>query len=326
MRNQQGAALITVLMVIVVLLLLGFAVVQFNAVEATQVQRQKNQTQAHYLARSGIYVAIAYLEQQVTKYKTFDALDLVASLQGSLNGVGSYQVSFKKDTSNSTVKITAQGIVSGNPKTEETIVLDVLVEALPADIVYASTINWFQKNTGQLENTQKLMPSTKDKPLENPNSVILDAALKIMTDTKHYFKAPNMLFSERIGKELEIKNKTELHLYSNYIRFGTNVNMSGTLTLEFYDKYVEQNGKKYGVVYFAKDVFKNNENSKVNGITPGVYYLFENGTSWNDGALKSGGLIPALADDLKSLFDFNKPGKEGSLAVLRSSFVYSAGN
>ena len=53
MRDQQGFALVTVLMVVAVLMILGTSIMYVQALEMRQTLRQEQQVQAHYLARSG---------------------------------------------------------------------------------------------------------------------------------------------------------------------------------------------------------------------------------------------------------------------------------
>lgn len=104
MRHDTGAALISVLMVVVVFLLLGTALLQWTAVEAIQVQRQEKQLQAHYLARSGLEVALSYVFEQVAQGFTVKDLKL-SKLDGSLEEAGSYNVAFTRDSEEGSVEI-----------------------------------------------------------------------------------------------------------------------------------------------------------------------------------------------------------------------------
>ncbi|HPZ55622.1 MAG TPA: hypothetical protein PLY10_11255, partial [Bacillota bacterium] len=129
MRHDTGAALISVLMVVVVFLLLGTALLQWTAVEAIQVQGQEKQLQAHYLARSGLEVALSYVFEHVAQGESVDKLKL-NKLNGSLAEAGSYEVTFSRDAKEGSVEINAKGYVAGPVTAEETIRCKVYLESL----------------------------------------------------------------------------------------------------------------------------------------------------------------------------------------------------
>lgn len=324
MRDQQGVALVTVLMVVVVSLLLGTTLIQLSTFEISQVVKQEKRVQAHYLARSGLEIGIKDLGQRLSEVESIEALEL-ETIKGAFTDIGSYQVDFAPE--NSLVKITSKGTVAGRTPAEDVIVLDVQVKSSPGNVDLASAISWFQKDTGQLENTQKLRKSTPDKPLENNDRpVILDSGHKIMSDGKHYLRAPAMQFSAIVDKEFEVKNKDVIHLQTDFVSFNTKINMSGELSLKVFDSLYTEDGKKYGVVYFEDSVFTNNENKPVKGISKKTHYLFEDGTTWEDGELKKGGLVYPVPDYIiADLFNFSKIQIAGPLEIGKS-LVYSSGN
>lgn len=316
MRDQSGLALVTVLMVVVVLLLLGTALIQSNMLEVTQVQRQEQKTQSHYLARSGLEIGIQYLEQQLAKVKTFNELNLVNSLEDDLSDIGAYKVGFEKIDSIQSVRLTSTGVANGKPQIEEKIVLTVRVED-SVSVDYASTINWFRKDTGETENNQQLTHNFTTSPLKCDNPVILEVDHKMMTDKTHLFEAPAMQFyTTRSDGLLEVSNKDSLTLVTDFVSFDTKIEGKGELILRTIG------GKKYGVVYFG-DIMYENEKSPI--VTKG-YYLFEDGTTWEDGELKTGGLLPAPEDVTDRLFDFSKVRQDNYLEIVEGSFEYSAGN
>jgi type II secretory pathway component PulK len=140
MRHDTGAALISVLMVVVVFLLLGTALLQWTAVEAIQVQRQEKQLQAHYLARSGLEVALSYVFEQVAQGFTVKDLKL-SKLDGSLAEAGSYDVTFSRDSEEGSVEINAKGYVTGPVTAEETIRCKVYLESLLGEADRAEKID-----------------------------------------------------------------------------------------------------------------------------------------------------------------------------------------
>lgn len=199
---------------------------------------------------------------------------------------------------------------------EEKIVLTVRVED-SVSVDYASTINWFRKDTGETENNQQLTHNFTTSPLKCDNPVILEVDHKMMTDKTHLFEAPAMQFyTTRSDGLLEVSNKDSLTLVTDFVSFDTKIEGKGELILRTIG------GKKYGVVYFG-DIMYENEKSPI--VTKG-YYLFEDGTTWEDGELKTGGLLPAPEDVTDRLFDFSKVRQDNYLEIVEGSFEYSAGN
>ena len=67
MRHDTGAALISVLVVVVVFFVVGYRSTPVDSGGSDPVQRQEKQLQAHYLARSGLEVALSYVFEQVAR-------------------------------------------------------------------------------------------------------------------------------------------------------------------------------------------------------------------------------------------------------------------
>jgi type II secretory pathway component PulK len=76
MRDQQGFALVTVLMVVAVLMILGTSILYVQALETRQTLRQEQQVQAHYLARSGLEVGHRHLKEECAEVPELGELDL----------------------------------------------------------------------------------------------------------------------------------------------------------------------------------------------------------------------------------------------------------
>lgn len=316
MRDQQGFAMVTVLMVVVVLLILGTSIVQMQTLEMSQSLKQEKNVQAHYLARTGLEVGVKFLEGESGKGKEFSELKLDTPLCGSIPDAGSYRVTFETATDpsdNYRIDILSTGIVDGRIDVEETIRLTVKVDKVqPFD--YASEIEWFQKDEDA--NVQKLAVSVL--PLTSDNPVILKATSnKIMTDGNHFLEASAMKFGEMT--ELEIKNNNRLTLKSDFVSFHAKVNVAGTLVLRVLNSVTTIDGVQYGIVYFGDRVYANSEN-KSYPVLRG-YYLFSDGTLLKDQQI-IGELRPLSDDD--PLVGQASSFKEG-LVVLPHVLGYSAG-
>ena len=66
LNNQKGMAVPLVLVFMVVLMLLGTALMQFNTADAIQVARDQSKMQAHYLARSGTDATASWVLKNAT--------------------------------------------------------------------------------------------------------------------------------------------------------------------------------------------------------------------------------------------------------------------
>lgn len=319
-RDQQGIAMVTVLMVIVVLGLLGTSIVQMQTFEARQTLRQEQGVQAHFLARSGLEVAVQHLGEQASLVKEPGDLNL-DPLEGSIPDVGTYNVVFNKlssdDPSKTAIDIRSTGVIAGWSRVEEQISLTVSLERKAAGVDYATDIDWFVKSGAN--NVQKLRSSTASSPLQNLVPVVLGAGQKIMTVDTHYLQAPALQF--RPEGWLEIGNRHALTIMSSFISFDTIIDLGkGEIVLNVLDPIKTEDGKKYGVVYFGNSVYQNNANSSFKGIAKGKYYLFEDGTTLKGTSLSKGQLKELSSTSDLNLFDFSDTSTSGSLVIGSSNY------
>lgn len=281
MRHDTGAALISVLMVVVVFLLLGTALLQWTAVEAIQVQRQEKQLQAHYLARSGLEVALSYVFEQVAQGVTVKDLRL-SKLDGSLEEAGSYNVAFTRDSKEGSVEIRATGYVTDPGRAEETIRCKVYLESLLGEADRAERIGW--ASLDESGNHLELQPAHADTPWPGP--VLFEADNQIITlhnnkndpEKDHNFRAPAMEFSSVNNKKLHFNNGSKLHLYTDYVAFKTKIDLQANGAELVLNTYSDHGDGSYGVVYFSQTL---------PGVAREGYYRFENGTTWKDGKLQT---------------------------------------
>lgn len=298
MRHDTGAALISVLMVVVVFLLLGTALLQWTAVEAIQVQRQEKQLQAHYLARSGLEVALSYVFEQVAQGVTVKDLRL-SKLDGSLAEAGSYEVTFSRDAQEGSVEINAKGYVAGPVTAEETIRCTAYLDSPLGRAAKAEELSprWGIPSRQHLN----LVAAGKDNPLVHDGTVLFKANNQIFTELKdvHYFKADAMEFSSgKPGKpgKLHFMNESELHLYTDFVVFKTKVELHthSLLTLNVYKNPIIEDNVKYGVVYFSDDAFRGD---------PKGYFKFKDGITWQNGKLQNrADLVPISGAELSKVF------------------------
>lgn len=291
MRNETGIALISVLMVVVVFLLLGMALFQWTAVEALQVQRQEKQLQAYYLARSGLEVALNYVFEQVAQGVSVDKLKL-NKLNGSLAEAGSYEVTFSRDAEEGSVEINAKGYVAGPVTAEETIRCTAYLDSPLGRADKAEAIGWGSLSGQHLN----LVAAGKDNPLVHDGTVLFKANNQIFTELKdvHYFKADAMEFSS--GNKLHFMNESELHLYTDFVVFKTEVELHNhsLLTLNVYKNPIIEDNVKYGVVYFSDDAFRGD---------PKGYFKFKDGITWQNGKLQNrADLVPISGAELSKVF------------------------
>jgi len=258
--------------------LLGTALLQWTAVEAIQVQRQEKQLQAHYLARSGLEVALNYVFKQVAQGVSVDKLEL-NKLNGSLAEAGSYEVTFSRDAKEGSVEINAKGYVAGPVTAEETIRCTAYLDSPLGRADKAEDISprrWGIPSGQHLNLVPQhlnLVPADEDNPLVHDGTVLFQANNQIRTEVKkvHYFKADAMKFSS--DNKLHVKNESELHLYTDFVVFKTKVELDNDslLTLNVYKNPIIEDNVEYGVVYFSDDAF---------GGDPKGYFKFKDGITW----------------------------------------------
>ena len=302
MRNETGIALISVLMVVVVFLLLGMALFQWTAVEALQVQRQEKQLQAYYLARSGLEAALNYVFEQVAQGVSVDKLKL-NKLNGSLAEAGSYEVTFSRDAEEGSVEINAKGYVAGPVTAEETIRCTAYLDSPLGRADKAEAIGWGSLSGQHLN----LDPAGKDNPRVHGGAVLFKANNQIFVKDVHYFKADAMEFSsgnnnkgnnnKGNNNKLHFMNKSELHLYTDFVVFKTEVELhhnQSLLRLNVYKNPIIEDNVKYGVVYFSDDAF---------GGDPKGYFKFKNGITWENGKLHNrADLVSISGAELAKIF------------------------
>ena len=310
MRDQQGFALVTVLMVVAVLMILGTSILYVQALEMRQTLRQEQQIQAHYLARSGLEVGLRHLEEQLAEVAGLDELE-VSSLEHSFSGIGTYHVDYAVDPHSKSVELLSTGTVPGRTEVVETIKMAVGLTDVEAGINYASDIDWYVK--GKNNPAQELRTSSELFPLASEIPVVLTQDDKISTSGTHYLKAPAMQFIPTT-KWVEIGNNHKLALISDFIRFDTDVSMQKSeLVLSVLDGVETQGSQKYGIVYFGGTVYRNNLGDRPHWIRKGRYYLFEDGTvirnNGNEDWTIEGDLQELREDDprLLHVFDFSNP-------------------
>ena len=328
MRDQQGFALVTVIMVVAVLMILGTSIMYVQALEMRQTLRQEQQIQAHYLARSGLEVGLRHLEEQLAEVAGLDELE-VSSLEHSFSGIGTYHVDYAVDPHSKSVELLSTGTVPGRTEVVEKIKMAVGLTDVEAGINYASDIDWYVK--GKNNPAQELRTSSELFPLASDIPVILTQDDKISTSGTHYLKAPAMQFIPTT-KWVEIGNNHKLALISDFIRFDTDVTMhKADLVLNVFDGVEIEGSKKYGIIYFGGTVYRNNKGDIPEFITQGKYYLFEDGTiirnSGNGNWAINKDLQELKDDDPRVLqaFDFTNAdtGNGGFVPVIRG---YSAGS
>lgn len=139
-KNNKGLALPTVIMIMVVLFLLGIALLNVSSADVTHAYVQHNNTQAHYLARSGAHVGLEMMENRLNagNYQNLD--DLVTDLNieaATINPVavpqfGNFNLNYER-YSNREVKIFSTGIRTSTPVSSDMVTLrvKVIVPATP---------------------------------------------------------------------------------------------------------------------------------------------------------------------------------------------------
>jgi hypothetical protein len=134
LKNNRGAAMPTVIMVMVVLFILGMALLNVSSADVAHASVQHRKTQAHYLARSGAYVGYGILTRKLNDQQYLDLGLLVSSLNAeastinpvTIAGIGTFNVSFEH-YSNREVKIISTGVRSGTPSSSDVVTLRVKI-------------------------------------------------------------------------------------------------------------------------------------------------------------------------------------------------------
>lgn len=139
-RNEKGAALPTVIMVMLVLYLLGIALLSVSSADVNHATVQYNKSQAHYLARSGVYIGLEELANKLAGdiYQDLDLLvselnsDMAALNPVSVPGRGTFSITYER-YSGSEIKIRSIGTGTGSPASSDLVTLRVRM-GTPASI------------------------------------------------------------------------------------------------------------------------------------------------------------------------------------------------
>jgi hypothetical protein len=143
LRNDRGAALVTVIVVMVVMSILGLALLNVSLAEAKHAIRQEQLSQAHYIAQAGVDAVAVFVRafpSQVTAKITSGEV-----ITGNL-GIGTFSAVITGDIF-STVRITATGTTSTGASS--VVYLDMQIDASGTNIfnnvVYSGTnVNFHQ--------------------------------------------------------------------------------------------------------------------------------------------------------------------------------------
>ncbi|QEK12127.1 hypothetical protein FQB35_06920 [Crassaminicella thermophila] len=109
-KNEKGAVLSLMLIVILFLIILGTTLVFISITEVKQVAREEKKLQAYYIAKSGADVVAAYIINPKNKHN-------IQNLKGKesdsfILGEGSFVVKVKEDEDNTdNIIIESKGIV-----------------------------------------------------------------------------------------------------------------------------------------------------------------------------------------------------------------------
>ena len=153
LNSKRGAALPTVLMVMVVAMILIVALLNVALAETNFAARQERRTQAHYLGRSGVNVGLEMLENKVP-YDN-DITDLVNELNTWANSVSPASIGTNETFDLSyeligprEIKIISEGNVSGGQNVQDTVTLRVRM--LTSLLTGGKAEEWYSGNSATL--------------------------------------------------------------------------------------------------------------------------------------------------------------------------------
>lgn len=288
LKNEKGAALPIVLIVMLVLIILASALLTVSMANVKQSIYQNNRIQAYNLARSGIELAVRKLEvaTETNIYTDITELEPIMIAFGSptitdLPGA-SFSVSFVTSgySIEETVKIVGTGTYNGVTETTS-LTLDV-------SSPYLNPKNWI--NNGWIVNDGLF--SKADAVIVFRTKKNIGHAVKKVGNTSAptTFTAKSLHFMDTAESvSLEVVTNRPFTLEANLITFVTQIsvpdNGSGELYLNVLgggpgllgpDGLPLKNG--YGVVYLPGGVVKRN-GSNYTQIFPGGYYYFNGNTA-----------------------------------------------
>lgn len=153
-KSKKGAALVTVIMIMLVLTILGFSILGVSLAEAKHAEWEDKRIQSHYIGRSGVYVGLKILDDKLAAEYVTDINTLVSDLNTYVNtmdastfkveGKGNFTLKYEVFESGN-VKIRAVGTAAGNPSVSQTVTYTVkIVPAMNMNInptVWISGVN-----------------------------------------------------------------------------------------------------------------------------------------------------------------------------------------
>lgn len=272
-KNNKGAALALVIMLMGVLSVLGITMLTISLAENKQAIYQVNKTQAYYLARSG---AEAVAEHIIESSSSDDIMDKTS--KPTQLGNGTFKVSVTKEDEDIVIKSTGEV-----HKVNQDVTLVLTPEQTggaplpPADIDTATALEWMNGGSHTIKDIKDIW----DKPVEfeSGNTQI---TIKTISNKDPDFTAPSCFFTS----SLRIVSGSTLTLEAGEIIFNKEIfldpyknknNLDGKLILEVQSEYAENGenieggtpGTKYGKVYFSESV----KLGEVEIVAKGSYYF-----------------------------------------------------
>ncbi|MFW6025243.1 MAG: hypothetical protein ACOCRX_02765 [Candidatus Woesearchaeota archaeon] len=322
-NNEEGYVLVTALIVILVIMILGFAYVNMALSQTQQAERHNDQKQAYYYARSGSEKALVRLANGLEDAKNNDNnldMNYFDSFSWNLKNENTNDI-HKNDEINVNINLVNKDGVNDIEKIQDikeikinsigkkdniTINKSANIKLIPPkndfnippvgeyddNPILAQDNGWVNGQSGIIDDTGGLILGDSEASV-----VFRGPGNSLKNKDEAIFKAKRFYFDDEDGKgnkdhPIQIEKGSKLELYSNEIVFYIDIELEGKLCL----RTAEDNTDKRGFVYFGKDLELENETVK-----SGAYTFPNDGLCLPDG---SGDLDP-YKQDISKLNDWD---------------------
>ncbi|MHB8962690.1 MAG: hypothetical protein ACYC5K_06005 [Saccharofermentanales bacterium] len=240
-KNNKGAALVSVILVLVVSSILAIALLNLALGNTRQTIVFKKDMQAHYLARSGVNMGVALLDARLTDQTIIDLPTLLTSMSTyisalpassfSIDTVGSYTVQYEAVNATE-VRIISTGTTTETPPRSDTVSMTIHLTSPSATIENPS--DWVSGNN--LNNgidTSKHYKGKgitfKAKPIQAPQG-----------STKFsVFQTSAILFTDSDGYSLlQINNCASITFDAEVLYFQSGVMLNDKATTDTQNKVI----------------------------------------------------------------------------------------
>lgn len=282
-KKHKGAALPTVIIIMVIVIILGMVLLNVALADTKFAMRQQFQTQTHYVARSGVLVGVEIIGKEIVNYGQSTLTDFVAALNThvasylsanpnafTVDGKGKFELNYEL-YGPSEIKIFSTATSLENNTVTESLSLRVKMKLPDSPLVNpADWVTGINLQKGINANTTNYLGQAVEfegNPVQSPKGGTSDSV----------FRASILYFTDAKGISLrQINNTINITFDASIVYFVNTVKLNATgddIKLG-YSLEVAADKKTSGSIMYLDDTKLNNDDSyeSTHGYESADYY------------------------------------------------------